>query len=248
MSPDPLRIARAALPRPVRRRLRLLSAVPPRGWARPGARRRLVPLSREWGSERGGIIDRYYIEGFLSENRDAIRGAVLEVGESVYTRRYGGDAAAPVTSSDVLDPDPRHPEATVVADLTDPGDLLEPRWDCVICTQVLGLIYDLDTAAAALARMLRPGGTLLATVPACVTLCRPDHDLWGDFWRFSPASCQTLFAAAFGPGAIEVAPHGNVLSAAAFLQGLSSDELTGSELDHRDEAFPVIVSVRATKG
>jgi hypothetical protein len=239
--------ARRVLPASVRVNLRHLTAIPPRGHARRGAARRLVPLSREWGSERGGIIDRHYIEAFLAANSDAIHGAVLEVGERVYTRRFGGLAEQPVTSSDVLDPDPRHPEATVIGDLTRPGDLPSGRWDCVICTQVLGLIYDVHAAVATLERILRPGGTLLATVPACVTLCRPDHDLWGDFWRFTPASSRELFATAFEATGLHVVPYGNLVSAAAFLQGLSSDELSREELEQHDPRYPVAIGIRAQR-
>jgi SAM-dependent methyltransferase len=216
----------------------------PTALARRGARRRLVPLSRNWGSERGHIIDRYYIERFLDHQRHDIRGAVLEIGESVYTRSFGDER---VTSSDVLDPDPAHGEATVVADLTHAPQLESARWDCIICTNVLGLIYDLDAAIATLGRILRPGGTLLVTLPACTALCRPDHDLWGDFWRFTPTSARALFARVFAPEELAVQGHGNVLAAAAFLQGLAQEDLSRAELDHHDPAFPLAVSVRARR-
>ena len=41
--------------------------------------------------------------------------------------------------------------------------------------------------------------------------------------------------------------YGNVLTCSAFLYGIAREELTGRELDTRDEAFPLVVAVRATR-
>src|SRR5205809_768530 len=64
---------------------------PPVGFADLGHLRRTTPLSRNWGEERGGPIDRHYIEQFLSANADDIRGRVLEIGDADQTRAYGGN-------------------------------------------------------------------------------------------------------------------------------------------------------------
>jgi SAM-dependent methyltransferase len=240
--------ARAVLTQDQRIALRRLVVWPPASSARRSARWRLVPLSRRWGSERGRVIDRYYIEQFLEQHRSDICGAVLEVGASLYTRRFGDwPQGAAVTSSDILDPDPEHDGATVIADLTEAPQLEDAQWDCIICTNVLGLIYELDAAVSTLARILKPGGTLLATVPACCSFSGPDRDLWGDYWRFTPASARTLFERAFAAEHLEVAGHGNLLSASAFLQGLAREDLRGTELDHVDAAFPLVVSIRACR-
>ena len=45
-----------------------------------GSFRRLIPISRLWGFDRGLPIDRFYIERFLSRHHQDIRGNVLEVG------------------------------------------------------------------------------------------------------------------------------------------------------------------------
>src|SRR3989338_10975383 len=67
-----------------------------------------------WGRDRGTSIDRHYIEGFLETHRADVRGRALEVRDSTYTRRFGGDA---VTTGDVIDVDPGNGLATVIADL-----------------------------------------------------------------------------------------------------------------------------------
>jgi len=71
------------------------------------------PLSGTWGFDRGTPVDRYYIERFLSEHREAIRGRVLEIKDSSYTREFG----AGVVEAEVLDIDASNPNATIVADL-----------------------------------------------------------------------------------------------------------------------------------
>ena len=44
-----------------------------------------------------------------------------------------------------------------------------------------------------------------------------------------------------------VESHGNVLAACAFLHGLAASELSAAELAHQDDAFPLLVAVRAAK-
>ena len=41
--------------------------------------------------------------------------------------------------------------------------------------------------------------------------------------------------------------YGNVFAATAFLQGLAVEELDTSDLDPIDQAYPVIVALRARK-
>ncbi len=83
------------------------------------------PVSRQFGSERGRPIDRWYIERFLEQNRADVRGRVLEVAESTYTEWYGDDA---VSSSDVLYAAEGNAQATVVGDLVSGDGLAEAAW------------------------------------------------------------------------------------------------------------------------
>lgn len=59
--------------------------------ARLGTIRRTTPLSNNWGYDRGTAVDRYYIERFLDKHHLDIRGRVLEVRDSTYTKKYGTD-------------------------------------------------------------------------------------------------------------------------------------------------------------
>jgi glycosyltransferase involved in cell wall biosynthesis/SAM-dependent methyltransferase len=242
--------ARSVLPAAVRRRLRtsrqgLTHQPPPVGSVDFGSLRRLMPMSRIFGFDRGLPIDRYYIERFLGDHAADIRGHVLEIGDSSYTRRFGGDR---VTRSDVLHAVDGNPQATLVADLTCADHLPSAAFDCIICTQTLMFIYDIRAALQALCRMLKPQGVLLVTVAGVShQISREDMDRWGDYWRFTSLSVRRLFEEIFPPTNIEVRAEGNVLASIAFLHGLVVDDLRKEELDHCDPDYEVSIGVRAVK-
>jgi SAM-dependent methyltransferase len=228
---------KGSLPGPLAQRVRRL--IRP---ARLGSLRRTTPLSDTWGFDRGTPVDRHYIEEFLAAHRNDIRGRVLEVQDSGYTDRFGSG----VERRDVLDVDPANPRATLVADLAAADGVPADAFDCFILTQTLHLIYDARAALGHARRLLRPGGVLLATLPAVSRVSR-GVGVDGDYWRFTAASCSTLFGEVFGPGQVEVRTYGNVLTAISFLTGLAREELRRRELDARDPFFPVIVAARAVK-
>jgi SAM-dependent methyltransferase len=207
-----------------------------------GTIRRTTPLSDHWGRERGTPVDRYYIERFLAEERDAIRGRVLEVMNADYTDRFG----VAVEHRDVLDIDSANEAATIVADLAAADPVPSELFDCFILTQTLQYIYDLKAAVEHAHRILRPGGTLLCTVPAISRIARLRLD--SEFWRATPAACSRLFGDVFTGGDLAVRGHGNVLTAVAFLVGMAAEELSPRELNRDDPFFPLVVSVRATRG
>ena len=220
------------------------SVVPIRVRGIPGRARwlRTQPLSDSWGFDRGTPIDRYYIERFLARHAADVRGDVLEIKTSAYTDRFGRGVA----SRSVLDIDATNASATIVADLADTAQLPEGRFDCFILTQTLQMLYDVRAAVASAHRMLRPGGTLLVTVP-CISRIIPRYGLDADFWRFTPASCRRLFGDAFGPANVAVESLGNVAAAVAFLRGAALEELPRRVLDASDPYFPVVLTVRAVK-
>jgi SAM-dependent methyltransferase len=206
-----------------------------------GTLRRRVPISRTWGYDRGCPVDRYYIERFLERHRAGICGRVLEVKDSTYTDRFG----SAVSRRDVLDKDPSNRRATIIADLT-AAPLLEPdMFDCCIVTQTLQDVFEVGAAVTQLHRVLKPGGILLATLPA---VSRIDSEArYGDYWRFTPAACVRLFGAVFGTEHVTVEGHGNVLTSIAFLAGMAKEDLSRDDLDANDPLYPVIVTVCAVK-
>lgn len=241
-------IARAVLPLSSRRWISLqgrrLTQWPPVGLVRFGSFRRLQPISRAFGSDRGLAICHYYIRRFLAANASDIRGHVLEIGDNTYTREFG---SGHVARSDVLHVEEGNPKATIVADLTCTGHIPSDTFDCIICTQTLQHIYDVSAALKTLHRILRPGGVLLATFPGISQISRYDMDRWGDYWRFTTASSHKLFTEFWPSECVTIEAYGNVAVAIAYLHGLASGELRTEELDFCDPDYQVLITVRAIK-
>lgn len=237
-------IAQRILPLSTRRRIVRTTLWPPLGLVRWGHLRRLTPISRDWGYDRGLPIDRYYIEQFLSAHAADIKGHVLEVKDNTYTVQFGGDR---VIKSDVLHKSERNPRATIVADLKCAPELPDHTFDCIICTQTLQFIYEVRAAIETLHRILKPGGVLLVTVPGISQISRYDMDRWGDYWRFTTLSASLLFAEVFPMTHLTAQAYGNVLSAISLLNGLASEELRQEELDTVDPDYEVLLAIRATK-
>jgi glycosyltransferase involved in cell wall biosynthesis len=206
--------------------------------------RRLSPVSRQFGFDRGQPIDRYYIETFLAQQAAAVRGRVMEIGDDAYSRRFGAER---VTGQDILHVVPGYPGATIIADLADAPHIPSNRFDCVILTQTMHYIFDLDAAVGTLHRVLKPGGTLLATLPGISSICRDQEDKDSDCWRFTASSARRLFAKTFGGENTSVTTYGNVLTAVAFLEGLAVQDLKPEELSHCDPNYQVTIAVAAIK-
>ncbi len=207
-----------------------------------GDLRRVEPLSRKWGFDRGNPVDRYYIEGYLEGKADAIQGCVLEIGEPLYTQMFGGEGVGQSEILDVIGA----PDATYTCRLEEGDEVPSDRFDCVVFTQTLQLIYDFRGALRTLHRILKPGGTLLMTVPGITRISQEEYaDGW--YWSFTAASITRLLGELFDPKAVEAQAFGNVLAATGFLHGLAAAELTPEELDHFDHNYPVIIGVQAVK-
>jgi len=219
---------------------------PPVGWVCFGSLRRLLPISREFGYNRGLPIDRYYIEAFLSANASDIMGRVLEIGDDIYTHQFGNDR---VNQSDVLDIKEGNPKATFVGDLTSADHIPSDYFDCIILVQTLQYIFDLRAALKTLSRILKPEGVALVTVPGISKTSPYDGEGWPYSWNwsFTGISAKRLFEEIFPEKNLRVDAYGNVLTAIAFLQGLATEELSREEMDHFDPAYPVTITVRAVK-
>jgi glycosyltransferase involved in cell wall biosynthesis/SAM-dependent methyltransferase len=217
---------------------------PPLGTVDFGDLRRVSPVARKLGRDRGLPIDRHYIERFLAARAERIAGHVLEIGDDRYTRKFGGTQ---VTRSDVLHVSPDNPRATIVADLTSAAHVSSDEFDCIILTQTLPFIYDLSAVVATLHRVLKPGGVVLATMGGVTQTSRTPTDQWDYYWGFSTGSARALFEEQFPAPGVFVESFGNVLAATAFLHGLASEEMQPEELDYRDPDYQFLIAVTAVK-
>lgn len=218
-------------------------STPPVGAVKFGSLNRLTPFSYHFGYDRGQPIDRYYIENFLDCSSNDIRGRVLEIGDRTYTTRFGGNRVA---VSDVLHVSADNPQATIVGDLANADHIPSDAFDCIILTQTLHLIYDVNQAVRTLYRILKPGAVLLVTVPGITQI---SSDRWKTtwYWSFTTQSAQRMFAEVFGDGNVSVNAYGNVLTATSFLYGMAAQELDAKTLDRHDPNYQLLITVRAVK-
>jgi len=208
-----------------------------------GSLRRLSPISKRWGFDRGTPIDRYYIEAFLEHNSALIHGHVLEIKDRNYTEQFGGDR---VDVSEILAIDADNREATLIADITRRDGLSPDRFDCVIFTQTLQWTPEPEAALRNLHYILKPGGTLLLTSPGIskIQTTGPDGK-W--YWSFTPLSLEMMLEGIFTKDKVTVTSNGNVFAASCFLWGISVEEIEQSELDHFDPEYPVLLTASASK-
>lgn len=201
---------------------------------------KIAPLSEQWGYDRGVPVLRYYTEAFLREYMADIRGHCLEFQEDTYTSRFGGSHLERI---DILHHDHSNPKATLVADLTQPNTLAGDQFDCIICTFVLHVIFNVEDALIELHRLLKTGGTLLIAAPH-ISMRDPQA---GELWRFTPEGLRRLLANIFGPDNVTIRSYGNALTAAGNVRGLAADEFTQHELHVHDDRFASVVCARAVK-
>jgi len=203
----------------------------------------LQPVSREFGADRGQPLDRYYIEQFLSTYQADITGDILEVEESLYSRKFGQQ----VSSLTTLHITEKVTPETIVADLSQPALLPQNRFDCFICTQTFHYIYDIDQGVEGAYRLLKPGGVLLATMPTVSQKSVADDKPWKEYWRLTSDAAERAFGHVFGAENVTVEAYGNVLVAVAFLLGLAAQDLPQKKRDVYDPHYQCLVAVRAQK-
>ncbi len=213
------------------------------GKIRQGDLLRTTPFSTKFGYDRGGPIDRYYIENFLQSEENNIKGRVLEIGDNNYTIGFGGSK---VSQSDILHIDSSNPKATFIGDLSTSTNLPGSGFDCIILTQTLHLIYKYDLALKNCYRILKPGGVLLITVPGISHIAQ---DQWRQYWlwSFTESSITRMLSEVFSEQNISVKTFGNVLVAASFLYGMGLPEISKENMDYHDPHYQVIITAKAVK-
>jgi len=205
---------------------------------RPFIALRVRPYSASYGANRGTPLDRVYIERFLAQHADAIRGDVLEVNDNRYTTQLGRDCR-----SHVVDIRPTNPRATIVADLCVVGSLPRERFDCVILTHTIQLVEDPAAALENVHAALVPEGVALITVPSLSRLDLGNRD----YWRWVPAGLEVLCRRTMPGADVTVQAFGNAGTGAAFFVGLSAENVGRRLLGRDDPNFPVTTCARVAK-
>jgi SAM-dependent methyltransferase len=122
---------------------------------------------------------------WLADNRHLLRGRLLDAGCG--NRPYLDWYRPLVAESVALDPD-QASGADVVAPL-ERVPLPDEDFDTVLCTEVLEHVVDAEAAMGELARLVRRGGHVLASVPYLY----PTHEAPQDMRRFTHHGLSDLF-------------------------------------------------------
>ncbi len=200
------------------------------------------PISKRFGAERGKPIDRVYIEQFLEENQDKIKGMVLEMADSRYTEMFGHN----VEQSQILHLN-GWGKGVIKGNLETGEGIPENSVDCFICTQTIQFIYDIHSAVRNIYRLLKPGGVALVTAHCLGQISLYDYHNWGEYWRFTDMSMRRLFAEVFDKDEIAVRSWGNMKTAIAYQYGLCAEDLREEDVELQDEQYPVIVTATVRK-
>lgn len=212
-----------------------------RGYDRPrwGNLRRTRPFSETYGFERGTPIDRHYLHRFLNDHRELITGDVLEVQNRTYTTRFGHDLGRADTFDIVPESAP-----TYLCDLAHSDAILpSSAYDCLLLPNTLQHLRNLDACLRNALRVVRPGGVILASAAGLLPLTGDT----ADYWRLSPEGWRETTAPVWPDADVEVAGHGNCLTAVAAQLGLALEELSNEELEAHDPRYPVLTTILCRK-
>lgn len=195
------------------------------------------PISEVFATERGTPVDRIYIERFLEKNSSYIKGDILEIEDSTYTKKFGDGK---VTNSIIMDVSSDSEKIDFNANLETGEGIRDNVADCFILTQTLMYIFDLEATVKNIVRMLKPGGVALITASFLSQNSQRCMDNYGAYFNFNSATFEKLFN---GKGAmvLDSGSYGNVKTVMAHLVGMCAEDLDESDFDTNDKYYPLIV-------
>jgi SAM-dependent methyltransferase len=136
---------------------------------------------------------------WLAGHAPKVRGRLMDLGcgNQPYQAWYGPlvDEIVPVDAAPI--------PGVVVVDLDEPLPFEDESFDTVLCTSVLEHVSNADGAMGEIARVLRPGGHALVTLP----FLYPTHEAPYDFQRFTHYGAAGL-ARRHGLEVLDVAAQG----------------------------------------
>lgn len=198
-----------------------------------------IPISCQFGTERGTPVDRIYIEKFLSKYREYIYGDVLEIEDAFYTKKYGVN----VSKSIVMDVDSEKSNISFNANLETGEGICDGIADCFILTQTLMYIYDLKSAVDNIYRLLKTNGTALITCSGISQNSRRCMDDYGCVFNFNSNALNKMFKDRERFEIIDSGSYGNVKTVTAHIAGLCAEELVDEDFEYNDKYYPLVVYI-----
>lgn len=147
---------------------------------------------------------------FVSANRKLLWGDILDVGCGEMPYRHLLPRDASYTGIDIADPakfDMTRDQGVIAFNGRD-IPFADHSFNAILCTEVLEHVIDPEALVAEMHRVLRPGGTMLVTVPYSARV----HYVPYDFHRFTRYRLKQLF---WECGKVEVEERGNDIAVIA---------------------------------
>ena len=199
--------------------------------------KREEPFCPRFGNLRGTAIDRYYLNKFVAEIRNEVKGVTLEIGGSKANRElYKFTNATSYLTMDLME----GADLDVVGDAHDPRAVDNASLDSVVLFNVLEHCERPWVVVDNIYQWLKPRGQVFCLVPNAQRV----HRYPKDYWRILPDAMDSLFAR-FPQRKLYV--YGNPLTTLAAYYGIASDELTQEELDYYNDNYPVANCIHAQK-
>ena len=129
---------------------------------------------------------------------------------------------------------------TIVADLQHAPDVPDAGFDCIICTQTLQYLPSPNVGVATLARLLKPGGTLLLSVPALSPIDDEYDTDW--LWMFTAPGLRAILDDGFAGADVTITGHGNLALTRRFLDGTVTSEVPPRLLTAADPRYPIVIT------
>lgn len=202
-------------------------------------------ISNDFGFKRGEPVDRFYIDSFIKKHSHLIRGVCLEFGGSDYTHKYGSiDAEQNIFN---YSEEPYRKGKIIMGDITKLNTLEEGVYDCIICTNVLNFIFDVNYAILGLKKLIKPCGKIILTTAGVTShISRYDMNRWGDFWRMTDKSIIKLAEKA-GLNIDMIETYGNPYACTSQLNGLSVQDLEIEKLNNTHQDYQLLVACILSK-
>lgn len=126
--------------------------------------------------------DRHLLLAFMKKHAKSLQGSVLDVGGG--PRRY----AALFKHCDYKTLDVEESYKPNIISSAEEIPLNDASLDGIICSQMLGDVWDVKKAITEIARTLKKGGKIIITE----SLLSEEHDVPHDYWRFTKYTWKKL--------------------------------------------------------
>jgi len=166
-------------------------------------------------------FDRNYIKHFVEQNKDFIKGDILEFnGRVMYSKIFATENSEIYTASSALEKNKF--ESDYYFDLNEEKTIPDKQFDCIIATQVICYMLDGKKVLSNLKKMLKPDGVLILTNSGPIY---QDNTECGYMCFYTKDGLRKLCGSVFGENNVfNLQTYGNLRTSVQSLLGTKKDK------------------------